>query len=167
MNAFQLLNYVNQYLERSFFRSANGSQQSTLWISHTEETPIAAIKIYEIGANFILKVRISDIDLVKLKLQVTPETVLIQGQPNISTGVEGYFHPRGFESLIPLPHPVQPETCSAEIQADGLTIHLTKQFGVQQSLVCLELPDAYSVNQIQMADNRFQNSDFPPPPSGN
>ncbi|HAX74520.1 MAG TPA: hypothetical protein DCY88_01460 [Cyanobacteria bacterium UBA11372] len=139
MNNFQLLNYVKEYLERSFFHSANGSQQSTLWISHTEETPIAAINIYEMGANFILKVRIVDIHLVKLKLQVTRETVLIKGQPTASTTVEGYFRPRGFESLIPLPHPVNPESCWAEIQSDGLTVHLTKEFGVQQSGVWLEL----------------------------
>lgn len=140
MNAFQLLNYVNQYLERSFFRSAPSIQQSTLWISHTEETAIATINLYEMGENFILKVRISDMHLVKVRLQVTPETVLIQGQPNAFAIVEGYFRPRGFESLIPLPHPVEPDTCWAERQPDGVTIHLTKQFGMKQTPVAVEFP---------------------------
>jgi HSP20 family molecular chaperone IbpA len=161
MNPFQIFNYVTQYLERSFFNSVNGCQQSTLWISHTEETAIAAIKIYEMGANFILKVRISDIHLVKLKLQVTPETVLIQGQPTASIRVEGDLPPRGFESLIPLPHPVQPETCWAEIQPDGLTVQLTKHFRVEQSGVWLQLPAANSINQFEMTDCRFQTLDFP------
>ena len=41
--------------------------------------------------TLILKVHISDIHLVKLNLQITPETVLIQGQPSEAAGVGGYF----------------------------------------------------------------------------
>ena len=91
MNAFQALNDVNQDLAGSFSGLPTGCQQSTLWIAYTEETPIAGIKVQEKDVTLILKVHISDIHLVKLNLQITPETVLIQNQPTEAAGVEGYF----------------------------------------------------------------------------
>ena len=126
MNAFQALNDVNQDLAGSFSGLPTGCQQSTLWIDHTEETPIADIKIQEKDVTLILKVDISDLHLVKLNLQITPETVLIQGQPTEAAKVEGYFLPSGFQSLIPLPHRVHPEIYVAQIHQDGLTICLLK-----------------------------------------
>ena len=66
-------NDVNQDLAGSFSGLPAGCQQSTLWIVHTEETPIAGIKIQEKDVTLILKVYISDIHLVKLNLPITPE----------------------------------------------------------------------------------------------
>lgn len=140
MNAFQTLNDVNEDLEGSFSSFLNGCQQSTLWIANTEETPIAAITIQEKDVTLILKIRIYDINLFKLNLQITPETVLIQGQPTEAMIVEGYFRPSGFESLIPLPHRVHPETYCTEIYPDSLTIQLAKELRNQQSKVMIELP---------------------------
>ena len=126
MNAFQGVNDVNQDLAGSFSGLPAGCQQSTPWIAHTEETPIAGIKIQEKDVTLILKVDISDLHLVKLNLHITPETVLIQGQPTKVAGVEGYYLPRGFQSLIPLPHRVHPEIYVAKIHQDRLTIRLLK-----------------------------------------
>lgn len=145
MTTFQALNDVNEDLEGSFSSFLNGCHQSTLWIANTEETPIAAITIQEKDVTLILKIRIYDIHLVKLNLQITPETVLIQGKPTEAMVVEGYFRPSGFESLIPLPHPVHPETYWTEIYADGLTIQLVKELRTQQSKVMIELPTIKSV----------------------
>ncbi|HBK98545.1 MAG TPA: hypothetical protein DD001_15105 [Microcoleaceae bacterium UBA10368] len=134
MNAFHGWNDVSQSLENSFSSSLDTCQQSTL--------PIAAIKIHDLGEKFVLKVRIYDIHFLKLNLKITPETVLIQGQPTEAMVVEGYFRPRGFESLILLPHPVQPETGKAQILPDGLTIELAKELKVQPSKVLIQLPTA-------------------------
>ena len=90
----------------------------------------------------MLKVDISDIDLVKLDLQITPETVLIQGQPTPATLVEGYFRPSEFQSPSPWSHPVQPETCWAQNQPDGVKIQLPKQLRTQQSKLWIELVTA-------------------------
>jgi len=92
--------------------------------------------------TLILKVYISDIHLVKLNLQITPETVLIQGQPTEAAGVEGYFLPSGFQSLIPLPHRVHPETYETEIHQDGLTIQLAKDLRVQPFQVRIQVSTA-------------------------
>ncbi|MEP6517644.1 Hsp20/alpha crystallin family protein [Microcoleus vaginatus] len=126
MNAFQALNDVNQDLAGSFSGLPTGCQQSTPWIAHTEETPITGIKILEKDVTLILEVHISDLHLVKLNLQITPETVLIQGQPTKVAGVKGYFLPSGFQTLIPLPHRVDPDIYVAKIHQDGLTIRLLK-----------------------------------------
>jgi HSP20 family molecular chaperone IbpA len=147
MNAFQESNHVNQYLEGPFSSLLNRTQQSTLWIGHTEETPIASITIHEMETTLMLKVDISDIHLVKLKFQITSETLLIQGKPTAASQVEGYFRPSGFESLIPLPHAVQPETCSTELQPDGVEILFAKQLRTPQSKVWIELPTANFVDR--------------------
>lgn len=153
MNAFQTKNITSQGLEREggkerdldvFPDSLNRFQQSTLWIGNAEETPIASITIYQTETDLILKVGITDIHLVKLNLEITPETILIEGEPTRAAGVEGYFRPHGFENLIPLPHPVQPETCWTEIQRDGLKIKLAKQLGVPLSKVRMQLANANS-----------------------
>ncbi|MCZ0903768.1 hypothetical protein ON021_28125, partial [Microcoleus sp. HI-ES] len=99
---------------------------------------IAGIKIQEKDLTLILKVHISDIDLVKLNLQITPETVLIQGQPTEVAVVEGYFLPSRFQSLIPLPHRVHPEFYVTEIHQDSLTIQLAKELRVEQSEVRIQ-----------------------------
>ncbi|MEG4218249.1 hypothetical protein QUA27_23705 [Microcoleus sp. Pol14C6] len=143
MNAFQALNDINQDLAGSFSGLPAGCQQSTLWIAHTEETPIAGINIQEKDITLILKVHISDIHLVKLNLQITPETVLIQGQPTEAAGVEGYFLPNRFQSLIPLPHRVHPEIYGTEIHSDGLTIQLAKELRFPPSQVRIPLSNTH------------------------
>ena len=142
MNAFQALNDGNQDLAGSFSGLPTGCQQSTLWIAHTEETPIAGIKILEKDVTLILKVDISDLNLVKLNLQITPETVLIPAQPTEAAGVESYFLPSGFQSLIPLPHRVHPEFYVTEIHQDSLTIQLAKDLRVPPSQVLIPLSTA-------------------------
>ena len=143
MNAFQALNDVNQDFAGSFSGLPAGCQQSPLGIANTEETPIAGIKIQEKYVTLILKVDISDIHLVKLNLQITPETVLIQGQPTEAAGVEGYFLPSGFQILIPLPHRVHPEFYVTEIHQDSLTIQLAKELRVEQSEVRIQLSNTH------------------------
>lgn len=146
MKGFQESHDVSQYLEGSFSSLLNGSQQSTLWIGNTAETPIAAITIQEMEVTLMLKVHISDIHLLKLDLQITPQTVLIQGQPTTATVVEGFFRASRFESLIPLPHAVQPETCRIQIHADGVTIKLAKHLSAQQPKLWIELPTPNAID---------------------
>ncbi|MGE5655044.1 MAG: hypothetical protein ACM37W_00220 [Actinomycetota bacterium] len=140
MNTFQPLNDTNQGLESLGSGSILQGPQRTLWIGNTEETPITAVIIRETKTKLVLKVRILDLYLLNLEVQVTPETVLIQGQPTESTGVEGFFVPSGFASLIPLPHLVQPQSCSTVLQPDGLVIQLAKHTEAQQLRLRFELP---------------------------
>ncbi|WP_293133728.1 hypothetical protein [Microcoleus sp. bin38.metabat.b11b12b14.051] len=96
MKGFQESHDVSEYLESSSSRLLNGGQQSTLWAIQ-QKPPIAAITIHEMEETLMLKVDISDIDLVKLDLQITPETILIQGKPTAATLVEDFFRPSGLK----------------------------------------------------------------------
>ncbi|MEG4573453.1 hypothetical protein QUA56_12270 [Microcoleus sp. N3A4] len=121
-----------------------------------------------------------------MNLHITPQTVLIQGQPTEAAGVEGYFLylapfsisllgtgkmpvpqenllfverascpflrimqdvnyflPSGFQTLIPLPHRVHPETYGTEIHSDGLTIQLAKELRVPPSQVRIQLSNTH------------------------
>ena len=125
-------------VEQGFSGSFKQPQKSILWIGEAEETPIAGVMIQDRGDRAILKVYIAEIHRVKLNLEVTAETVFIQGEPTESSIVPGYFRPSGFESLIPLPYPVEPETCEAEVHSDGLTIKFTKQLESWRQRVRIE-----------------------------
>lgn len=139
--------FVGESLEDSFANSVKPFQNSVLWTGGMEETPITAVTMYDQGEKCLLKVYISDIHLVKLDLEVTPETVFIQGQPTESSIVEGYFRCCGFESLIPIPYPIKPETCCVRVCSDGLTIQLTKQWGIPPNKIRIE---ALTANQINL-----------------
>lgn len=148
MKDFHAVTDINNYVQGSSSSLLNSCRQLTFWMGHLQEDPILGITIRETETDFIVKVCISDIHLVKLDLQITPETILIQGQPTEAAGVEGYFRPNGFESLIPLPHPIQTEISLAEMQPDGLTLQLAKQLENQQPKVRIPLPMA-SVVRVQ------------------
>lgn len=139
MNAVKISNNVSQSFNDLWFNSVNGCQQSTLWICNTEEVPITAITIHELETKLILKIHIYDIHLFNLSLKITPETLLLQGEPNEEAGVEGYFRPNGFKSLIPLPHPVEPEQYCTDLQMNGLKIQLAKQLNFRQSQIQIQL----------------------------
>lgn len=151
MKGFQLVSNINEYIQGSSPSLLNSCGQLTFWMGHIQEDPILSITINETETDFVLKVCISDIHLVKLDVQITPETILIQGQPTEAAGVEGYFRPKDFNSLIPLPHPIQPEISLAEMQPDGLILQLAKQLGNQQPKVRIQLPIANVVFSQQPA----------------
>ncbi|MCU0547403.1 MAG: Hsp20/alpha crystallin family protein [Oscillatoriaceae cyanobacterium Prado104] len=150
MKTFQPSHDLREYLEGSFLNWLDRRPRSILWIGNTEDSPISTIKTYETKATLILKIKISDIHLVKLDLQITPETLLIKGQQTAASVVEGYFRPSGFESLIPLPHPVEPETCWVQIQPDGVEIQLAKKLKNQPPQHWIELS---TENAIDSSEN--------------
>jgi HSP20 family molecular chaperone IbpA len=139
MNSFQAAGDLRKSLGGSLFSRLHHGRRSALWIGNIKETPIVAINTYETKSTLILKVEIPDIDLFKLDLKITPETLLIKGQSTAASVVEGYFRPSGFESLIPLSHPVQPETCWTDIQPDGVEIQLAKELRSQTPKHWIEL----------------------------
>jgi hypothetical protein len=53
--------------------------------------------------------------------------------------VEGYFHPGQFQSLIPLPYPVHPESVCAEFKDNVLKCRLLKQRSITQYKVRVDM----------------------------
>jgi HSP20 family molecular chaperone IbpA len=102
-------------------------QCSSYWLSDADKTPIVAITTRQTPADILFKLDIPEIDQILLDVKVTPKMITIRGTWRPSAGVEGFFHPRGFEALIPLSTAVRPETVLAEVQPQGLSILLSKQ----------------------------------------
>ncbi|HBE17115.1 MAG TPA: hypothetical protein DEG17_16855 [Cyanobacteria bacterium UBA11149] len=110
----------------------NNFQQSTLWISNTTEMPIWEITLQETKTEVILKVYISQVQLNTIDIKIGQETVLIQGQWQAD---EGYFDSSRFQSLIPLPYCINPQTTQAEIEPGILIVRFQKSAKIKQSVV--------------------------------
>ena len=72
-----------------------------------------------------------------LDLQVTPETVLVSGDRldtlEAQTDSESAFSAARFQSLIPLPKAIQPQTAIAELGGTTLTLTLMKAAETQRT----------------------------------
>lgn len=126
MNAVQTLAALSQLLQDAFASLLSECQQSTLWVGSTAEAPLSTVTIRETAAAIVLAATGPLSELAQLKLQISQETVLIQGRWADSAEVAGYFRPGQFQSLIPLPCLVEPETAQIEMLPNGLTVQVTK-----------------------------------------
>jgi HSP20 family protein len=147
--SIQALTQLSQLVQGSLASFLEDYQQSTLWIGNTEDMAIAAMSIQERTTEVILKIQLCDVDIPTLEIQLTQETVLLQGKLTDRSRIEGYFYPGQFQTLIPLPYPVHPETVRAELQQDMLLIHLPKQAEIQQHRVKVDVifPDFWGSQQ--------------------
>lgn len=134
LEALELLNQSLQGLVADILEHCH---QSTMWIGNAQTACISAIELQETDTELILLVQVPDID-EPLDVQVTQETVLIQGRLTQHI-VEGCFCPERFQSIIPLPNPVQPDTVRADLHDDTLTLRLTKLRVVRQPKIRLKL----------------------------
>jgi HSP20 family molecular chaperone IbpA len=141
MSAFHVLNELSQLFQDSIATLLKDAQQSTLWVGSTAETEtaITELTIHESQTEVVLRAYIPNVQMATLDVQIGQETVLIQGQGTESAEVEGYFRPSRFQSLIPLPYCVHPETVQAFLEQDVLTIRFPKQGEIQPSRVRVEL----------------------------
>lgn len=143
--SLQTLARSSQSIQRLLSALLEGCHSSTLWVGNTETAAIPAIEIQETDTEVILRAQIPDIPAENLEIQVTQETVLIQGKFAHSADVEGYFSPSQFQSLIPLPTPVHPETVQADWQDNFLTLRLPRLAIVQVPRVQVNLSNHHVV----------------------
>lgn len=134
-NWLQKLDCFNESMLNSLASFMQACQQSTLWIGNTSEVGPTEITIRETAKRVSIEVLMADIDINNIEIQVSQETLFLQGKLSEETGVDGYFHPGQFKTLIPLPHPVEPETASAELKQDVLLIRLFKKKAIQPSRI--------------------------------
>ncbi len=102
----------------------DNGQQSTLWMANTEDTAITKLVLRENKNKIAIEAWIPDIDITTLEVQVSRETVVIQGRMNNKYTVEGYFYPSRCQSLIPLPYLIDPQTVQARYESGVLVIYL-------------------------------------------
>ncbi|MBW4492961.1 MAG: Hsp20/alpha crystallin family protein [Oscillatoria princeps RMCB-10] len=133
--ALQNLNELSQFMQNELASLLENCQQSTFWIGHTYEVAVAAIAIQETKNEVLVEVRIPDADSQTLDVELTQETALVLGKWAVKTEVEGYLNPGRFQSFIPLPYPVHPESVLAEFKDDVLRLRLLKQPSITHSMV--------------------------------
>jgi HSP20 family protein len=142
MNSFQIfsqiLNTLNQLYQDSVTSLLKDCQQSTLWISNTAEMPISEVTLHETKTEVILRAYLSEVQLNTVNVKIAHETVLLEGEWDKSS-VEGYFYPSRFQSLIPLPYSVNPQTIQAEIKPGVLTVRFPKSAKIKPSRVEIQL----------------------------
>lgn len=136
MNSFQMsltvLNILSKFYEHSVNNWLKQSQQSTLWISNTAEMPIREITLDETKTEVILKVYLSQVLFKNVDVKIGQETILIEGEWQAD---EGYFDFSRFQSLIPFPYSIKPQTTQAEIEPGILTMKFQKSAKIKQSRV--------------------------------
>ena len=125
------------------------SCQSTLWFTESGTTGISAIELHKMDREIVLKVQISDVVVDTLEIQVNPETVLIRGEQTETAEVQGYFNSKfyvgRFQSLIPLPNAVRPETVRAKLEDGVLTLTLQKSRETPKQTVRFNLGSVESI----------------------
>jgi len=136
-NSIQTLNSVTKIIQNSLASLLEDYQLSTLWIANTEESALTAVTIHETANEIWLKTNFAGVEINSLDIQLSQETVLIRGKSTVESGVEGYFSPGQFQSLIPFPCPVDPETAQAELKDNVLLLRLLKQGQIKQFKVHL------------------------------
>ncbi|MBD2181673.1 Hsp20/alpha crystallin family protein [Planktothrix sp. FACHB-1355] len=140
--SMQYLNELTQSIMNYWASLLEDCHQSTLWIGSTEASAIAGITIDETANLLAIKAHLPNIDIKDIHIEVTEETLLIRGKWPATTGVEGYFHPGSFKSLIPFPSPVHPKTVLAEYKDNVLIIRILKQQIITEPKVCVDVIDA-------------------------
>ncbi len=161
MDVLQIVDELNQLLQHSCQTLLNQCQQSTFWIANTAETPVRGITIHESADLLLVDIALADVQLSTLTLQIAQETVLLSGEWAESGQVSGYFAGDRFQSLIPLPFAVHPESVHAELTQSGLQLSLPKQGQIQQSRMRIEL------NQLNFAEPSLPAHVMPHPARSN
>lgn len=125
------------------------SCQSTLWLIESGTTGIRAIELQKTDTEIVLKAEISDVAVDTLEIQINPESVLIRGEQTETAEVQGYFNSKfylgRFQSLIPLPAPVRPETVRANLEEGFLTLTLQKSKDAPKQIIRFNLTSFNSV----------------------
>ena len=109
---------------------------STLWVCDHGIAQPFSLDLQETETLLILKIQFHH-SRGSHDLQITPETVLVSGERLDPLEAQNYsqleFPTSRFQSLIPLPSSIQPQTAIAELSDTTLTLTLMKAYETQQT----------------------------------
>jgi HSP20 family molecular chaperone IbpA len=103
--------------------------QSLLWTCDRGFTAPAEIEVRETQHEIFLTVKIPNLRADSLNIQLSQETILIQGEQAIDwmdTNLDWNDYPFTFRSLIPLPSSIQVHSAVADLSRDTLSFVLQK-----------------------------------------
>ena len=136
----QTLDFLYQHLLSWFQNRLESTYSSTLWVCDRGTTEGSTIQIAETDTEVILSAKLSNVNAESLEIQVTQERILLKGELLAPIGmqndVEQALYPSHFQSLIPLPSLVQPQTAIAKCEEDILTLIVQKS---RKQRLCIRL----------------------------
>ena len=126
----QVLDILSHHIHHLLNGSIQTTCESTLWIGDRGATWLQAVQVWETEHEITLSAKVPNLVPDSLEVEVTPETVLIQGKSRKPLDQQNYFDlefcTNLFQSLIPLPVPVQTHAVLAELQDNHLMLTLQK-----------------------------------------
>ncbi len=148
---------LEQLLHQEPQKGTQKSTQSTLWIGDWGSAQLTSVQLQETAQWLILTIAIPNVTAEELDIQVSAETVLIQGVQQEIAEVENYcccsYVVGHFQSLIPLPCGIYPEIIEAELENEVLTLKLAKAGKVFRQGVKFSLKSsATPVNYLEPAN---------------
>ena len=127
---------IFQLLFQLFHNLKQTTYESTLWVCDSGVAQPFSIDLKETTTLLILKIQFRH-SRDSLNLQITPETVLVRGERLDPLEKQNYQEPEfpisRFQSLIPLPSSIQPQTAIAELVGATLTLTLMKTYTSQRT----------------------------------
>ena len=134
LQSWQTLN-IFQFLSQIFHDLKQNVYDSTLWVCDSGISQPFSLDLQETGTLLILKIQFHCFE-GSLDLQITSETVLVKGKRLKSLEECNHSAPEflaaRFQSLIPLPSSIQPQTALVEMNGTMLTLTLMKSHESQQ-----------------------------------
>ena len=127
-DVFQFFSQSLPYLKQKVYKS-------TLWVCDRGTSQPFSINLQETRTLVVMKIQLHQ-SRASLDLQITPEAVLVQGERldpiEQQNGSEEALPAGHFQSLIPLPSSIRPQTAVAELNGTTLTLTMIKSFETQQ-----------------------------------
>ena len=127
---------IFQSLFQLFHDLKKNIYESTLWVCERGISQPSSVDLQETGTLLILKIQLHH-SKGNLELQITPETVLVKGERLTSIEAQNDSERESsasrFQSLIPLPSSIQPQTAIAELSGTTLTLTMMKSYEAQRT----------------------------------
>ncbi|HEY9629545.1 MAG TPA: Hsp20/alpha crystallin family protein [Coleofasciculaceae cyanobacterium] len=123
---------IFHFLFRSFHDLKQNAYESTLWVCDSGASQPFTLDLQETGTLLILKIQFHHSEN-SLDLRITPETVLVRGNRLDPLDQQDLSPASRFQSLIPLPISIQPQTAIAELSDNTLMLTLMKSHKTQQT----------------------------------
>lgn len=129
--ALSVLETLHQQIQTVLTDLANECPQSTVWVATNDTNWISEIRMHYTETEVKLDVWLSDIPFQALELHISPETAVIRAKSLLDM-VEGFFSAEHLEGIIPFPVAVHPETVSASLQHNLLSLTLPKSGQIER-----------------------------------
>lgn len=129
-----LLNQEQALFDARLEEQRQGRCNSLLWVCDRGFLTPPEIQVRETDQEVFLSIKIPNLRPETLDIQLSQETVFIQGEQEIDlldTSLDWNNYPFTFRSLIPLPAAIQVHSATADLNQDTLSFVLQKAWKIR------------------------------------